>query len=449
MTPRTRTLIATSLLLGFVAAELSAQRPRRFRRPTPRPAPAAEPEAKEEAKKDENKEKAYLAIVGADVYVGTGQLLRRATVLIADDKIENVGPGIEIPEGAKRIDASGKVVSPGFVAVRMDRGVGSSAIGDQAADSVNPFDTNIKMALAAGLTSYLRTSGGGTGSVSGNSTVFKLAYGSLKGMVLENGTVLKTSVPLSAKQMDSLRKAVEAAKKYRKDKQAYEKKMAAGDKKAKAPKAPRGAVELLKAMDGEARVWVTCRGNFDNDRIREALQISRLLGVGVVLEDPTTAWSVADEIAATGSMVVFSPRDMQDPDPARPETTGSNMAMGRILDEVGVPVAVHPPRTRYGGSNLGLNGLLGQDLHTPHIDAAYLVRGGLDTRKALKALTLDAAKMLGVDKRIGSLEPGKDADILILDGDPLHYKTFVDTAIVNGKVVYEKAKEPFYNHLKR
>ena len=56
---------------------------------------------------------------------------------------------------------------------------------------------------------------------------------------------------------------------------------------------------------------------------------------------------------------------------------------------------------------------------------------------------------MGAATRIGSLEAGKDADILILDGDPLHYRTFVETAIVNGKVVYEKAKEPFYSHIKR
>jgi len=77
------------------------------------------------------------------------------------------------------------------------------------------------------------------------------------------------------------------------------------------------------------------------------------------------------------------------------------------------------------------------------------VRGGLDNRKALRTLTLDAAKMLGVDSRIGSLEAGKDADVLILQGDPLHYATFVTTAIVNGKVVYEMAREPLYKHLAR
>jgi imidazolonepropionase-like amidohydrolase len=62
---------------------------------------------------------------------------------------------------------------------------------------------------------------------------------------------------------------------------------------------------------------------------------------------------------------------------------------------------------------------------------------------------LDAARMIGAGDRIGSLEPGKDADILILDGDPLHYSTFVTVAVVNGKVVYEKAVEALYGHIQR
>ena len=202
-------------------------------------------------------------------------------------------------------------------------------------------------------------------------------------------------------------------------------------------------------MQGEKKLWISCRRGFDNDRIRQAMAIARLLGVGVVLEDPVTAWSIADEVAATGSMVILSPRNRKSADPARPETTGSNIAMARILSDVGVPVAVHPPSGRFGGSGLGTRGILGQDLNTPHIDAAFAVRGGLDNRKALRTITLEAAKIIGAEARVGSLEAGKDADVLILDGEPLHYRSFVETALVNGKVVYEKAKESFYRHIKR
>jgi imidazolonepropionase-like amidohydrolase len=187
----------------------------------------------------------------------------------------------------------------------------------------------------------------------------------------------------------------------------------------------------------------------DLDAIRQGLDTSRLFGRGVVLQKPVSAWLLPDAIAATGSMVFLSPRDRRPADPQDPDRTGSNLASAAILARAGVPVAVTCPVGMFGGAGVGTGGILGQDLNTPHIDAAFAVRGGLDNRKALRTITLDAAKMLGVERRIGSLEPGKDADVLILDGDPLHYATFVTTALVNGKVVYEKANEPLFRHITR
>jgi imidazolonepropionase-like amidohydrolase len=148
-------------------------------------------------------------------------------------------------------------------------------------------------------------------------------------------------------------------------------------------------------------------------------------------------------------MVVLSPRTRVAPDPKDPDRTGTNLACAAILADAGVPIAVTCPSGMFGGAGVGTGGILGQDLNTPHVDAAYAVRGGLDNRKALRTLTLDAARMIGAGDRIGSLEPGKDADILILDGDPLHYSTFVTVAVVNGKVVYEKAVEALYGHIQR
>jgi imidazolonepropionase-like amidohydrolase len=187
----------------------------------------------------------------------------------------------------------------------------------------------------------------------------------------------------------------------------------------------------------------------DVDGIRQALAIAKLLGRGVVLQKPISAWLVPDEIAATGSMVYLSPRDRLPADPTDPDTTGSNLASAALLAKAGVPVAVTCPVGMFGGAGVGTGGIMGQDLNTPHLDAAFAVRGGLDNRKALRTLTLDAAKILGVERRIGSLEAGKDADVLILQGDPLHYATFVTVAFVNGKIVYEMAKEPLYKHLAR
>ena len=458
--------LTTLTLVAFLVGEALSQRPRRFRRPGSTPPAGATPAPTNDKKSDAKEVKQYTAITGGTVYIGTGQVLHNATVLIGDDKIKKVGPGIEIPKGAKVIDAKGKFVSPGFVIVNAS-GMGAGSTSDNPADSVNPFDPQIKMGLAVGITSFLQSGGSGSSKPGGSSAVHKLAYGQLDGMVLQHGTVLKMGVPLSMSQMKAFRDSVTKARDYKKQKAEFEAKKAAtsastkADPKSgstgrsarssssKAPRAPSGAEDLLAIMSGEKKLWINCRRGYNNVHIRQALSIARLLGVGVILEDPTTAWSIPDEVAAAGSLVILNPREEVAPDPARTGTTGSNIAMARILDSVGVPIAVHPPSGRFGGASLGTGGILGQDLNTPHIDAAFAVRGGLDNRKALRTITLDAARMMGAEARIGSLEPGKDADVLILDGEPLHYRSFVETALVNGRIVYEKHKEPFYRHIKR
>lgn len=462
-TMRPHVLIGSALAL-LAAFDLPAQgRGRRGQRPDGAPQPAAAPSEAAPAAKSDDKPKAYTAIVGGDVYLGTGQRLSGATVLIADTKIEAVGHNLTLPEGATVIDAKGKCVSPGFVCVQ-GNGMGAGR-GAPYVDSVNPYDPEIKQALASGVTTFLAGAvGGGGGMPGGSNAVIKLAYGDLRGMVLKEDAVVGMSASMSLAERDKFEDTVKKCREYLTAVAEFPAKKAA-DPQAKEPQPPQGAEKLLAVIKGELPLWLsvggmamnpfggmTRRGNAKNsdvDGIRQALEIAKLLGRGVVLQKPTSAWVIPDEIAATGSMVYLSPRDRLPADPSDPETTGSNLASAALLAKAGVPVAVTCPVGMFGGAGVGTGGIMGQDLNTPHLDAAFAVRGGLDNRKALRTLTLDAAKILGVDRRVGSLEAGKDADVLILQGDPLHYATFVTTAMVNGKVVYEMAKEPLYKHLAR
>ncbi len=448
--------------------------------------PASRPDESTPEKKDEKSEPdRHMVIRGGDVHIGNGSVLRRATVVLKNDKIEAVGHDVEIPEGATEIDASGKVVSPGFVAVRAGGFGAPNSFGlDSIKDGLNPYDPQIKLGLAVGITSFGMLASGGRDTPKGKSAVIKLAPEDLEGMLCEEGSFVSMRVPLDRKQWKAFRENVEKAREYKK--KLAEKKNAKPDatkkeeKKPEAkpsgrptrrgrrgssssgskdgtPKPPRGTETILKILDGETTLWIDFGnggGGFfsfmrgprqpDNGKVKQACEIAELLGTGVVMDRPVSAWALADEIARTGSSVVLVPRDRAEPDKGRPENTGSNLASARILDEAGVPVAVISPSTR-----LSNDGIMGQDLSTLHVDAAFAVRGGLDNRKALRTITLDAAKTLGVGSRIGSIEVGKDADVLILDGDPLHYRTLVDTAIVNGKIAYERHKEPYYSHIKR
>ena len=96
---------------------------------------------------------------------------------------------------------------------------------------------------------------------------------------------------------------------------------------------------------------------------------------------------------------------------------------------------------------VGTGGIAGRDLMQLNMDAAFTVRGGVTDEAALRAVTLSAAEILKVADRVGSLEPGKDADISILDLDPLDYRSFAEIVLVNGKVVYEKDKVSFFSHI--
>jgi hypothetical protein len=449
-------------VLLAVAADLAAQRPRRIQRPGRGDAPAPAPEEAAPAPARKTKVERWVAVTNGDVHLGTGEVLRRATVLIGDDKIHAVGHRLEVPEGTQIVDAAGKVVVPGYVAVRCNTPLGLRPAAGEVADHLNPFDPTLKMAVAGGITSYVHLSGSGNDSPGGRSAVIKLAYGDIAGMLLQADPVRTMSLPLEPRAFDELRDKIAKAKQHLAESKrapaapagdaapraenANAGGSAGGAARAGERKPPAGTEELLKLLDGSRRLWLQSqRGGLDSAAILQGLEIARLLGHGVVFVEPITHWLHADEIANTGSMVIASPRSRVSADPTRPDVTGTNFRAPAILAEAGVPLAVTPPSSGYGGGPaIDTNGILGQNLLVPQVDAAFAVRAGMDERDALRTLTLDAARIAGVADRIGSLEAGKDADLLILDGDPLSYKTFVDLAIVNGKVVYEKDKEPFY-----
>jgi imidazolonepropionase-like amidohydrolase len=450
-----RIMVAACLAVLCIHADLLAQRGRRGGRGGGE-GPAAAPSAPVETPPLDQKPKHFTAIVGGDVYVGTGELMTGATVLIGDSRIYDLGHHLELPEGTKVIDAKGKIVCPGFVMVTANgMGAGRSA---PFLDSVNPYDPEIKQGLAAGITAFLAGQPGTANTPGGDTAVIKLAWGEVTGMVMKDGAVLGMGVPIGAADLEKLREQVTKAKEHRTALEEFAKKKAA-DPNAKPPAEPPGSDKILKVLAGEAKLWISLGGGGgrrgaraanDADAIRQAMEIAKLFGTGVVLQRPLSAWLMADEIAATGSMAILCPRDRLAPDPANPDQTGSNIASAAILSQAGVPVGITCPAGGFGGgAGVGTGGILGQDLNTPQIDAAFAVRGGLENRKALRTITLDAARCMGADARIGSIEKGKDADVLILDGDPLHYRTFVETALVNGKVVYEKDKEPFYSHIQR
>ncbi len=439
-----RSYAMIALATGMLALGASSQtRPssRRSKKAAPPSTPKAP--AKKTAKKAKTRP---LAIQGGTFHIGDGKVVRDATLLVEDGKIKAFGFHLDLPKGCKILDAKDKHISPGFIMVQAPALGLRGRPSKDFQDYYNPFDQTIRRAIAVGITSYLYMPARGGTLPSGNSAVLRLIPRELDEILVKAGTLKSMSVPSSPSAWKKLREALEKARKYQKEKAAYEAKKVAGDTKVKAPKADKASLALLPILEGKAKLLIS--GARTVSQIREALRLAKLLGKGIVLNGPVEAWIIPDEIAATHSSCILQPRVHVEPDPTRIEENGSNIQGPYILAKAGVPLTVTPPPGRFGGNGMGLGGLLGRDLNTPFMDACFAVRGGMDNEKALSTITLQAAKILGVDDRIGSLEVGKDADILILDGDPLSYKSFVETAIVLGKIRYEKEKEPFYKGLK-
>ncbi|MDX1440798.1 MAG: amidohydrolase family protein, partial [Rubricoccaceae bacterium] len=177
---------------------------------------------------------------------------------------------------------------------------------------------------------------------------------------------------------------------------------------------------LLQVIDGERTVHFHTHRH---DDILTAIRIGREFGFTPVLQHVSEGWRVADEIAASGSpasiIVLDSPG-------GKLEARGLYIDTGAALEQAGVDVAYHTD-DYITDSRLFLR------------SAALGVRGGMSREKALEGVTLAGARMLNLDDRLGSLEPGKDADFVVLSGDPLSVYTRVEQTWVEGEKVFDLA----------
>ena len=380
----------------------------------------------EEVEEEEEKEQ-ILAVVGGDIYTGTGAMLRGATLLSREGKIEEIGYDIDIPEDAEVVDATGMRLYPGLVVTSSSGLLGGS--GDPR-DSLNPFNPNMILGLSAGVT----TTGAG-------SYVCKLKRFEIEGAVLEDSvpfaTLSFTTGSPSTKR--STREKFEKASQYLRDYRVWEEKKKK-DKSLKEPSKRGVDTSALAILRGERLA------KFNSNERRDLLGIARLaqeFGFRPVIEGCGEGWTVADELGRAGAMAIINPRYRSWKNETLVREGGSSIENAAILHAAGVQVAVLP-----GSRGISLGGIVGRDMLHLAIEAGFAVRGGLSERAAIEAITIIPARLMGVSHRIGSLEVGKDADILVTDGDLLHYQTFVQYAFVDGKLVYDKQEELYFAHIR-
>lgn len=384
-------------------------------------------------------EKPY-AFRGATIIPIEGEPITNGVLLVQYGKILAVGTAgeVAIPADAVVHDVSGKVIMPGMVDTHSHLGGGSGGDGSaplqpdvRILDAIDVRSDDFKKALAGGITTLNVMPGSGH-LLSGQTAYLKLRPANTindmlfckdplndicGGMKMANGTNSIRQAPFPgtrAKSAALVRQMYVKAQEYRAKIQA-----AKGDP-AKMPKRELDMEALVQVLDGKRIVH---HHTHRHDDILTVLRLAKEFGFRVVLQHVSEAWKVAKEIAEAGApasiIVLDSPG-------GKLEAVDIRWENGVALEKAGALVAFHTD-----------DGITDSRLFLR--SAAFGVRAGMSRKTALEAMTINGAKMLDLQDRIGSLKPGKDADFIILSGDPLSVYTHVEQTWVEGRKMFDRS----------
>lgn len=407
----------------------------------------------------------WLAITNGEIWPVSGPNIQRGTVLVKDDKIVQVGIDVKVPSGATVIDASGRHVVPGFVAIaaRGCLGVRGNTMKEKAKDRFDPFADFMLMALGSGITTAHEGPGGrnemfggilgdGGGAFAGSprgqvgGVIAKLTYGTTEGFELRDPAGVYMTYPLqSASQVLELRESFTKARDLQKKRREWMKALQEGKKDASEPKGDETQAALVRCLEGELPLFIYADTRL---AILRTLEVSDEFKAPMVIHGAMEAWTATADIGRRSVALVLCPRGTggRASRPYRSEHRdaphGWTIANAKRCSDAGINWGTMTLTTSITTSLFG-----GRDLLGLAHEAAFAVRGGVTNAEALRSITLSAAEILKIDDRVGSLDVGKDADILVMDREPLDYRAFVELAFVNGKLTYERAKVPYWNHI--
>lgn len=393
-----------------------------------------------------------LLIRGGRVVPISGPEIGNGAVLVEGGKIKAVGKAdaIAAPPGAEIVDATGRWVLPGLVECLASIGLGGrygGGEGDEVSDPVtaglrlldalDPFDKRFGRAAGAGITT-LMIAPGRSNVIGARTIVVKPRGATAEAMALLEPAGVKLALGegpkavfgakgrLPGTRMGSayvVRKALLDAAEYARKRKDHQAAVAAakGKKGAEPPSAPPRSLDLeplADLLDGKLMAFVECHRA---DDIQTALRLVDEFRFKAVLVGATEAYKCAAEIAKRGLPVVVGVMGVGS---KRVETKDVRLENAATLAAAGIKTAVAAEDALGIGAQEELA-----------LSAALAAKGGLDRTAALRAVTLTAAELMGVASRVGSLEPGKDADIVLLDGDPFSYRTRVVRVWIDGRPV--------------
>lgn len=367
-------------------------------------------------------------------------------ILIENGKIKAVGENVEKPEGAEEIDAGGHLVTPGMIDAHCHIGLLGSALrweGEDAneemdpitphlrgIDSIDPLDECFENARKGGITAV--AAGPGSGNVIGGSFAALKTYGKrVDDMVMVQPLAMKiafgenpkSSYGLKGKSPYSrmaiaalLREALFKAERYAEALDEYEK-SESSDKK-------RPPFDMkMEALLPVIRKQIPLKAHVHRaDDICTAIRVAKEFGLKLTIDHCTEGHLIADVLAEEGFPVLIGPTLG---DKTKPEVRNRTFDTVKILSDAGLKVAIITDAPVIPIERLPLC-------------AGYAIAAGLKEEKAWECITINPAQIMGVDDRVGSIEPGKDADIVIHSGNPLtDIASHALYTIIDGKIVYK------------
>jgi imidazolonepropionase-like amidohydrolase len=426
-----------------------------------------------------------IAIKGGKIIPVSSPPIDGGVVLIRDAKITAVGKDVAIPADYRVIDATGKVVLPGFIEAHSSRGMDQTNERNNnvpflsVLDAIDPGQEYFEDCRRNGVTTVAIVPGNDT-MIGGQAAIIKTAGTYVEQMIVKRQAGIKISLrPTTGRSrmshLASLRKELDAARDLVNEERSKTKaaalekkpepkpaekeknKIANADDPVQQPGAddnpdpnqaglqdvPVRREALVKLLKGEVPAFMYCDASLD---VPQAIKLTKEYGLKTVLVLGQHCYKAAKQVAASHLPVILEPTLIfWESDPRTGEDR--KIILPKVYREAGVPVTFEV--TGIAAGNLARAPELPPTLGTNYLwfQAATAMKYGVPEAEAIEAITLRPAKQLGMDALIGSIEKGKDADLVILTGEPLKITTWVDTTLVRGKVVYERSKDRKLQHL--
>jgi len=386
-----------------------------------------------------------IAITGGKVYPVSGPVIENGTVIISNGKISAVGANVPIPAGAQRIDATGKIVTPGFVDAATQLGVQEiSAVNntrDMSArgkdniaaaftvwDGLNPNSVLLAPARKEGVTSFVVIPTGGL--ISGQAALVDVVPGTTTDMIIkapvamvaEVGGAQEAGVGSRGELIVKLREILEDTRYFQAHREAF-------DRAQTRPfSTSRLDLEaLIPVIEGRLPLLVTVDRESDIDA---AMRLAREFNIKLIIGGGAEAWMMADKLAAA-RVPVLTGAENNIPDGF--EKLGQRQENAGLLRKAGVPVALIG--NAGGGDEEAFN------VRNIKQEAGNAVAYGMTWDDALRAVTLGPAEIFGAADRVGSLQAGREGNVVIWSGDPFEFTSRAEHVFVRGREYNEKTRQ--------